>query len=75
MTVPPVRAGFRRSPQIITTQVKRAVKKRDGKKCVECGATKHLTIHHKQPISAGGSAMDMRNMETLCKTCHGRRHR
>jgi 5-methylcytosine-specific restriction endonuclease McrA len=58
-----------------TVEVRRLVKSRDGHRCARCGAMKKLTVHHIHPISAGGSAMDPSNMETLCRKCHDEEHR
>lgn len=67
-------SGFHRRVGPLPVEVKRAVKSRDGNRCVDCGASEQLTIHHIRPLSAGGEAMDLRNMETLCKPCHAARH-
>lgn len=46
---------------------------RDGYKCVKCGCTYNLEIHHKKPISHGGDNSDD-NLETICIDCHAEEH-
>jgi hypothetical protein len=43
--------------------------KRDGYRCVACGATEYLTIDHIIPRSRGGSDSQA-NKQTLCETCN-----
>ncbi len=43
--------------------------RRDGGKCVTCGATDDLEVDHVTPRSAGGSNA-LANLATLCNTCH-----
>lgn len=45
---------------------------RDGKKCVECGVTKNLSIDHIIPVSKGGDSSDS-NLRTLCKACNSKK--
>lgn len=47
----------------------RAVKARDGGRCVRCRATADLTIHHIRPRTLGGTHHH-RNLVTLCRSCH-----
>lgn len=50
---------------------RRAVLKRDGNKCKNCGSTKKLEAHHIIPLSFLPSAMLIEsNGVTLCKKCH-----
>lgn len=53
----------------------KAVKTRDGKKCVECGSTEGLHLHH---IKAWSSHPELRfdedNIITLCSQCHKKAH-
>lgn len=50
--------------------------RRDGYRCVECGAPAHdkiLDVHHVIPRSEGGSN-EMDNLRTLCNECHRKAH-
>lgn len=46
---------------------------RDGSRCVRCGATAPLAVHHVVPVAEGG-AMAVDNLTTLCERCHGDAH-
>lgn len=56
-----------------------AALKRDGYKCVKCGATTRLCVHHKDgkgrnvAVPLKNNALD--NLETLCLACHINLHR
>lgn len=52
--------------RIIPTEVKLAVWKRDGGKCVECGATDELHFDHDLPWSKGGTSITAANVQLLC---------
>jgi hypothetical protein len=52
--------------RIIPTRVKLAVWKRDGGKCVKCGATEDLHFDHVIPWSKGGSSNTPDNIQLLC---------
>jgi len=52
--------------RIIPTWVKLAVWKRDGGKCVKCGATDDLHFDHIIPYSKGGSSNTPENIQLLC---------
>ena len=52
--------------RIIPTHVKLQVWKRDGGKCVECGATDELHFDHIVPFSKGGTSLKMENIQLLC---------
>lgn len=41
------------------------------KKCVNCGATTHLTYHHIVPVSRGGNDVPS-NIAVLCPACHAK---
>ena len=38
-------------------------------KCEKCSSRKHLTHHHKLPVSKGGTD-DPNNIQVLCRDCH-----
>lgn len=49
---------------------------RDDETCQECGASgdeTDLEVHHKTPVSEGGSD-DLENLITLCRECHLNAH-
>lgn len=52
--------------RIIPTQVKLEVWKRDGGKCVTCGATDELHFDHILPYSKGGTSLKAENVQLLC---------
>lgn len=49
--------------------VRQEVLKRDGYRCLECGATEDLSIDHRIPRSKGGTH-DLDNLRTLCRRCN-----
>ena len=52
--------------RLIPTTVKLQVWKRDGGKCVVCGATDELQFDHDLPYSKGGSSITADNVQLLC---------
>lgn len=52
--------------RIIPTWVKLEVWKRDGGKCVQCGATDELHYDHVLPYSKGGTSITPQNVQLLC---------
>lgn len=51
----------------------------DGYRCQACGFQSaagrgELTVHHRVPLSRGGSAFAIQNLKTLCRQCHGEEH-
>lgn len=52
--------------RIIPTSVKLAVWKRDGGRCVQCGATDELHFDHDLPWSKGGTSISIDNVQLLC---------
>jgi 5-methylcytosine-specific restriction endonuclease McrA len=50
--------------------------KLDNYRCQEigCGSKKSIQVHHKIPISRGGSHA-MNNLITLCQSCHDNQHK
>ena len=59
----PARPAPRR---IIPTAVKVEVWRRDGGKCVVCGATDELHFDHDVPFSRGGASMTIANVQLMC---------
>ena len=53
--------------------IRHEVFKRDGYRCVECGASKNdgatLHVDHKIPVSKGGTD-ELSNLQTLCSECN-----
>jgi hypothetical protein len=52
-----------------------AAKQRDGNRCMNCGATEGLQVHHVVRLEDGGAELDLNNLVTLCVGCHGEQHR
>lgn len=52
--------------RVIPTTVKLEVWKRDGGKCVICGATDELHFDHILPFSKGGTSLVAANVQLLC---------
>jgi len=52
--------------RIIPTAVKLEVWRRDGGRCVKCGATDDLHFDHVLPFSLGGTSMTAENVQLLC---------
>jgi len=52
--------------RIIPTHVKLEVWRRDGGKCVQCGATDELHFDHDLPYSKGGTSLKPENIQLLC---------
>lgn len=72
---------FDRPPQpnvqrrrLIPTHVKLAVWKRDGGKCVICGATDELHFDHDLPWSKGGTSVTKENVQLLCARHNLQKH-
>ena len=67
----------KRKPKRKRTNIPRGLRhevfKRDGYKCVECGASKEdgatLHVDHKIPVSKGGTD-ELDNLQTLCSDCN-----
>ena len=55
-------------------EISQNVRRRDGYRCANCGATnEELHVHHIVPLSRGGTNQ-LGNLKTLCKSCHARIH-
>ena len=52
--------------RMIPSEVKIAVWKRDGGKCVQCGSTDNLHFDHILPFSKGGTSLKEENIQLLC---------
>lgn len=52
--------------RVIPTDVKLEVWKRDGAKCVICGASDELHFDHIVPYSRGGTSLVAENIQILC---------
>ena len=67
----PQRSGSSR-PEIDTAawqKLRRAARMRDGDRCVRCGASERLSVHH----AVEGSNL-LHDLLTLCSRCHAREH-
>jgi len=56
--------------RLIPTDVKLLVWQRDRGRCIACGSTEDLHFDHIIPYSLGGSSLDVRNIQILCRTCN-----
>ena len=54
------------STRVIPSSVKLEVWKRDGGRCVQCGATDNLHFDHVIPYSRGGTSLRADNIQLLC---------
>jgi hypothetical protein len=70
-STPKLTATHRR---IIPTSVKLAVWKRDGGKCVICGASDELHFDHDLPWSKGGTSLTEQNVQLLCARHNLQKH-
>lgn len=51
-----------------------AAKRRDGFRCVECGAAGQLEVDHIQPVRTHPElAFELSNLQCLCPRCHARK--
>jgi len=64
--VPSLGATGRQRRRLIPTSVKMEVWRRDGGKCVVCGATDELHFDHDLPYSLGGTSIKPDNVQLLC---------
>jgi 5-methylcytosine-specific restriction endonuclease McrA len=70
-------SGFRLRPSPSSRsrpsgKLRRTVLARD-KRCVHCGSTVNLRLHHVLPVSRGGEHSEA-NVVTLCRACHRAAH-
>jgi len=55
--------------QNFTPSQKKAIRRRDGNLCRECGGTENLDVDHIVPCHRGGTN-DLSNGQVLCQPCH-----
>jgi hypothetical protein len=72
LSQPPLANPERR--RVIPTRVKLAVWKRDGGKCVACGATDELHFDHVLPYSKGETSITGENVQLLCARHNLQKH-
>lgn len=53
----------------ITREIKDAVLKRDGHKCVDCDSKENIEFDHIMPVSRGGDST-IENIQLLCRSCN-----
>jgi len=59
-----------RNEPLEMAELKLRAKMRDGYKCVRCGSTEKLKIHHKK----GTKSHRLEDLDTLCQKCHHAEH-
>lgn len=59
-----------RNEPLELAELKLRAKMRDNFKCVRCGSSESLRVHHKK----GTKSHSLENLETLCLTCHKAEH-
>jgi HNH endonuclease len=70
------RKRARRARSSVAWQKVRALaRQRDGNRCVRCGGTERLEVHHRVALADGGAEFALSNLETLCGSCHRELHR
>lgn len=55
--------------------VRKLVIKRDRKKCVTCGASENLQVHHTTYKNHFNEHNHLEDLQTLCDQCHTEQHR
>ncbi len=54
--------------------VRQQAKRRDGFRCVECGARGRLEVHHVKRVKTHPElSFDLSNLQSLCPGCHARK--
>ena len=69
---------FRHSRAVIRDRrwpaLRLSAKRRDGWRCVQCGARGRLEVDHIQPVrDAPELAFELKNLQTLCTSCHAKK--
>ncbi len=59
-----------RNEPLEMTELKLRAKMRDGFRCIRCGNTEHLRVHH----TKGTKSHHLNDLETLCLKCHHAKH-
>jgi 5-methylcytosine-specific restriction endonuclease McrA len=54
-------------------KVRALASQRDGDRCLRCGSTTELQVHHIVSLANGGPEFDLTNLETVCSRCHRER--
>ena len=60
---------MRQTRKRITKEVKEEVLRKCGYRCINCGSTEELELHHVMPLEIGGNDIPS-NMVVLCYDCH-----
>lgn len=70
---PRVGSAIYRSPQWKAARL--MAKRRDGWRCVQCGAKGRIEVDHITALRHGGDPFDLSNLQCLCPGCHARKTR
>lgn len=60
---------MRKKWERMSKKISPVIFQRDGNRCINCGATEHLTVDHIIPIHKGGTN-EQDNLQTLCGKCN-----
>ncbi|MGL5752631.1 MAG: HNH endonuclease [Paraclostridium sp.] len=55
-------------------EIKNLVLKRDGNKCIKCGSSNNLQIHHTTYVNIFNESENLDDLITLCSKCHMEEH-
>lgn len=64
----------RRKVRKTNAEQRKKALERDGHKCVKCGSTERLEVHHIKHRAEGGTD-ELHNLVTLCAWCHAEEHK
>lgn len=59
----------RRRTGTLSSKTRNTILERDGNRCLRCGSTDSLQVHHIKPVVQGGNN-EKDNLATLCSECH-----